>query len=294
MAVLAGACGFPEDEGSSTEEAPEVAEEPTAVETVQIAYRETTAERAARISYEATTTSPPVEPEDEEGPAPMVLTLRGAGVTNFSGTEFAMTMNMLGMGGFEMRRLDGMVYTKPPEDFRPPESPDTKPWIRVSADEAYKESGPSLMGAEEAQDPARQLEYLRGVSDSVEKAGVEEVRGVRTTRYKVVVDLNKEAAGQDNRTRKEYDQMIGQLGTSKAPVEVWIDDQNLARRVAMDMIVPGYESSAAPGEPGRDDTRLSMVTEYYDFGVPVDVQAPPQDQTMDGSELLSDRQPATQ
>ena len=30
-----------------------------------------------------------------------------------------------------------------------------------------------------------------------------------------------------------------------------------------------------------------MVAEYYDFGTPVDVQAPPQDQTMDGSKLLA-------
>ena len=75
-------------------------------------------------------------------------------------------MNMLGMGGFEMRQLDGMVYMKPPEDLRPPESPDAKPWIRVRADEAHKESGPSLLGAEEARDPARQLEYLRVLSDS--------------------------------------------------------------------------------------------------------------------------------
>ncbi len=40
--------------------------------------------------------------------------------------------------------------------------------------------------------------------------------------------------------------------------------------------------------------RTQTVAEYYDFGVPVDVQAPSQDQTMDGSKLLAGGQPAAQ
>lgn len=40
--------------------------------------------------------------------------------------------------------------------------------------------------------------------------------------------------------------------------------------------------------------RTQMVAEYYDFGTPVDVQAPPPDQTMDGSTLFSGQQPVVQ
>ena len=294
MVVLVGACGSSEDEGSSEKSSAQRApEEPTALETVQVAYKETAAEMTAKTTFEATT-SPPVDPEKEGEPAPMVFTMEGEGVTNFSGTESAMTMNLLGTEGFEVRLLDGTVYMKLPENARPPEASGAKPWIRVSADEAYEESGPSPLGSEGAQDPARQLEYLRGVSDSVEKVGMEKVRGVRTTRYKVVTDLEKEAAGQDAETRKEFDEMTRRLGTSKVPVEVWIDEQNRARRVAIDMVVPGPENLAAPNAPGGEEPRLSMVAEYYDFGTPLDVQAPPPGMTMDGSKLLSGQQAAGQ
>src|SRR3712207_1285000 len=148
----------------------------------------------------------------------MVLKISGEGVTNFSGTELAMTMNMLGTGGFEMRQVEGVVYMKLPETAGPSVLPGAKSWIRVSADEAYEQSGPSLMGPEEVQDPARLLEYLRGVSESVEKVGREKVRGVPATRYEATVVLDEEAAGQDARTRKERDRMIRQLGTSRVPV----------------------------------------------------------------------------
>ncbi len=68
MAVLAGACGSPENGGSSAKSAPEKAKEPTVVETVRVVYKETTAERTARISYTTTTTGPPTGSENSGSP----------------------------------------------------------------------------------------------------------------------------------------------------------------------------------------------------------------------------------
>ena len=147
----------------------------------------------------------------------------------------------------------------------------------------------------EAGDPTRQLEYLRGVSDSVEKVGEEEVRGVRTTRYRAVVDLEKEAAGQGARVREAQDEMVEKIGTSKLPVEVWIDGENRVRRYELETNVLVPENSAFPNASGEDDpVRKRMVAEYYDFGPPVEVQAPPPEKTMDGSKLLSGGQAAAQ
>ena len=115
MAALAGACGSPEDEGSSTEKAPEVAEEPTAVETVRVAYRETTAERTARISYEATMTGPPTGSESSGQASPMTMT--GNGVTDFSGAASSLTMGMSGTGNLEMRQVGETVYVKMPDEL---------------------------------------------------------------------------------------------------------------------------------------------------------------------------------
>ena len=61
------------------------------------------------------------------------------------------------------------------------------------------------------------------------------------------------------------------------------------------MNVPAPENATSPNASPEDATlRTQMVAEYYDFGTSVDVQAPPPDQTMDGSQLLSGAQPVAQ
>ncbi len=295
MAVLADACGSPEDEGSSPEKAPEVAEEPTAVETVRVAYRETTAERTAKTSLEITTTGPPVDPEASGQPDPVTMT--GQGVMDFSGAASSMTMEMFGMGGFEMRQVENTIYMKVPEEFAAQMS-GAKPWMEMDLDVVSEQQNGVNLGQMQpgvAQDPTGQLEYLRGVSESVEKVGKEQVRGTQTTRYRATIDLKKAAAQEGPEAREAYDETIEMLGASKLPVGVWLDDQNRIRRFAMNLTVPMPENAASPNAPREDATmRTQTVVEYYDFGVPVDVQAPPPEQTMDGSKLLSGQGQAAQ
>lgn len=291
--ALAGACGSPEDEGSSPKGAPEKAEKPTAVETVQVAYRETAAEQTAKTSFGMTTTTPSADPQGTGQAAPMTMRMSGQGVVDFSGAASSMTMEMFGMGNMEMRQVGNMIYLKMPEDFQA-QMPGSKPWMEMDLDAAYEEQyGASPMGMQggAAGDPTRQLEYLRGVSDSVEKIGEEKVRGVPTTRYEAIVDLKKEAAAGGPEAKKAQEQIVKQLGTSKLPVEVWIDDQNRVRRYAVDMTVPMPQNASAPGMPKDGEIRTQMIAEYYDFGAPVNVQAPSPDQTMDASKLLAGQQP---
>ena len=299
MAVIAGACGPPEGEGSAAKPAPEKAEEaegPTAVETVQVAYRETAAEQTAKTSFEVTTTGPAVEPRNG-GPAPMTFTMRGEGVMDFSGAASSITTEMLGMGSFEVRQVENTVYTKMPEEFAA-QMPGAKPWIKADLEDVYGQQSGSVPGGIEMgkpQDPTRQLEYLRGVSDSVEKVGTERVRGTQTTHYRAIIDLKKAAAEESAGAQEAQDEMVQQLGTGKLPIGVWLDDQNRVRRFALDLNVPAPENATSPNASPEDATlRTQMVAEYYDFGTSVDVQAPPPDQTMDGSQLLSGAQPVAQ
>ncbi|QIN81316.1 hypothetical protein GBA63_00770 [Rubrobacter tropicus] len=291
-AALAGACSSPEDGEGGARKAPERAERPTAVETVQVAYKETAAEQTAKTSFEITTTGPPMDPNESGQSAPMEMTITGQGIMDFSGAASSLTMEMFGMGNFEMRQIGNTVYMKMPEGG-PAQMPGARPWIRVDLDDAYEReygANPAQMPGGAAGDPTRQLEYLRGVSDSVEKVGTEKVRGVQTTRYEAILDLRKEAAGRGAEVREAQEEIIEQIGTSKLPVEVWLDDQNRVRRYAMDVAVPVPENASAPGMPEGGKMRTSMVAEYYDFGTPVEVQAPPQEQTTDGSKMFS-RQP---
>ena len=298
--VLAGACDPPEDGASPAKKnppengTPAEAETPTPVETVQVAYRETAAEGTARISYEATT-GPAVDPERSAGDSSRVITVKGTGVTDFSGAASSMTMGTPGMGDLETRQVGKTVYVKLPDEFAAQTS-GSKPWVRVDLDALYGQQygGAPVQGGASG-DPTRQLEYLRGVSDSVEKIGEERVRGVPTTHYEATVDLKGEVAGQDAGAKKANQELVERLGTSKLPVEVWIDEENRVRRYALDVSVPMAENSAPQDAPqAADRLRTRMVIEYYDFGTPVDVQAPPQDQTMDGSKLLAGQQPVTQ
>lgn len=297
VVVLAGACGSSEDEGSSGEKAPEKAEKPTAVETVQVAYRETAAEQTAKTSFEVTTTAPLAGAENTGQNQPMTFTMRGQGAVDFSGVASSMTMEMFGMGSFQMRQVEDTIYMKMPKDFVA-QMPGAKPWVEMSLDDVHGQQPgavPGQMQVGEAQDPTRQLEYLRSVSESVEKVGTEQVRGVRTTRYKAIVDLEKEAAGQEAGVREAQDEVVKQLGTSKLPVEVWLDDQNRIRRYALDMTLPMPENAASPAASKKNaKMHMQMVAEYYDFGTPVNVQAPPPGQTMDARKMMPDQPVASQ
>jgi len=297
MVVLAGACGSSEDGSSSAKNPagdgpPARAGEPTAVETVQVAYKDTAAEGTARTSFEVTA-GQLADPEASGRPDPVTMT--GQGVVDFSGVASSMTVSMTGMGGLEMRQIEDTGYVKMPEDLVA-QMPGTKPWLEVDLNAAAEQQAGVNLGQVQpavAQDPTGQLEYLRGVSESVEKVGEERVRGAQTTRYRATIDLEKAAAQEGREAREAYDETIEMLGASKLPVEVWLDEHNRVRRFAIDLTVPVPESAASPNA-SREDARMrtQTVAEYYDFGVPVDVQAPPRDQTMDGSKLLAGGQPA--
>jgi hypothetical protein len=300
VVALAGACGSLDGSSSAKNPAengtPGKAEEPTAVETVQVAYKDTAAEGTARTSFEATTTAPAAHPQGTAGAEPMTFTMRGRGVVDFSGAASSMTMEMPGMGGLEMRQVENTIYMKVPKEFAAQMS-GAKPWMEMDLDAVSEQQGGVNLGQTQsgvAQDPTGQLEYLRGVSESVEKVGEEQVRGTQTTRYRATIDLKKAAAQEGPEAREAYDETIEMLGASKLPVGVWLDEQNRIRRFAMSLTVPVPEN-ASPNASREDATmRTQTVAEYYDFGVPVDVQAPPQDQTMDGSKLLAGGQPAAQ
>ncbi len=60
------------------------------------------------------------------------------------------------------------------------------------------------------------------------------------------------------------------------PADVWINDDD--RVVKMQFAIDGSAF-------GSDGGAIQMTMEITDFGVPVDVQAPPEDQTVDFSSL---------
>src|SRR3712207_9449875 len=112
--VLAGACGSSEDGSSSAKTPagdgpPARAGERTAVETVQVAYKDTAAEGTARTSFEVTA-GPLAAPEDSGWPGPQTMT--GQGVGGFFGVRSRITGNINRMGGLELRQTEGTGSVK--------------------------------------------------------------------------------------------------------------------------------------------------------------------------------------
>jgi len=96
--------------------------------------------------------------------------------------------------------------------------------------------------------PEKLLAMLRAASRETERIGEEDVRGESTVRYRLMVNC-------------EEAQLAG-CPSDTAPVEVWIDDDGLVRRISV------------------EDGGSTATIEFFDFGVEVDVEPPPADQVL--------------
>lgn len=124
-------------------------------------------------------------------------------------------------------------------------------------------------------DPAADL---RGLADAAEEAtvlGAEELRGVPTTHIRFVVPLASLAsagAGQD-----AFGGALGGALEGSLPVDVWIDDDTLLRKLAVDLsgIFGGF-ADAFGAEDASDIAIPSWlsVIEYYDFDDSISIEAP--------------------
>jgi hypothetical protein len=157
--------------------------------------------------------------------------------------------------------------------------PKGKTWISGDLAKLGREQGVDLgqLGAFGKSDPREALDMLRGVSGDLEEVGRETVRGVETTRYQATLDAKKLAeqlgkSGDGNLVGGLLDG-VEQAQLRDIPLEVWVDDELLLRRLDL-----RYSPSQGAG-----DARFSM--ELFDYGEPVDATPPPASQVADVSEL---------
>ncbi len=212
------------------------------------------------------------------------------------------TMQMPGMsvtftetGVFDFARARGMVSMQNPvgitEIFIPPKAyikvpgdvngglPPGKSWIAVDSG-ASGGPGNSLLGPlGGGTDPADLLASLTAISSSVTKLGTSTIRAVQVTGFRVSIDPAKAAARVPRWERAGFLGFTRSLGPGAIPVDVWVDRQNLMRRVKLSLRVPG-----GAGPPAG--ARLVQATDFYDFGVPVQVSAPAAAEIASMSQLI--------
>jgi hypothetical protein len=205
----------------------------------------------------------------------------------------SMSVSYTETGEYDFVHSRGMVSMQSPvgmtEIFTPPTAyiklpggsgmlPDGKTWVAVDAGTSNG-LDTSLFGPFGGTDPADLLASLTAVSASVTSLGPATIRGVKVTGFRVDIDPAKAAARVPSWERAGLREFISSLGSGPVPVDVWVDGQNLVRRVKLSLHLPGGPGTSA-------STQMVEVTDFYDFGVPVRVSPPPASQIASMSQLI--------
>jgi hypothetical protein len=162
--------------------------------------------------------------------------------------------------------------------------PDGKSWIRSdSRTAAGRGFDISQFDQFTSNDPRELLDFLQGVSGEIETIGAEELRGVQTTHYRATIDPLEYAKlvppDKQQELQSLIEQMAGQSGLGEIPVDVWLDESGLVRRLTMAF------SATQPGTSESSD--VSMTFELYDYGEDVAIDLPPASEVVDASALRS-------
>jgi hypothetical protein len=153
-----------------------------------------------------------------------------------------------------------------------------KQWLKLDMSRVIGGAGISSLPT--ATDPSQFVDYLRAVSSGITNAGGATVRGVHTTHYHAIVDLDRYPRLVAPRRRQAVAASVKNLettlGSHKMPLDVWIDGQHLVRRLALDF---GECVSGA-------HFRFSMSADLYDYGPQPRPKIPQDSQTYDLTPLL--------
>ncbi len=160
--------------------------------------------------------------------------------------------------------------------------PEGKSWIRAEGP-AGTSDGIDFDEFEQlaTTDPRKLLDLLRMASGEIETVGTEELRGVQTTHYRALVDPARAArlapGGKGADAQSFVDELVEEADLGKIPVDVWMDEQGLVRKVELAFTV----DQAGSSDPGD----VSVGFELWDYGEDVGIEPPPASQVVDASAL---------
>jgi len=219
------------------------------------------------------------------------VTMTGEGVVDFEHKNQSMTMNMAelfaklpegerptsdGEATLELRVVDAIMYMRLPMLRQLDPSLDGK-WLKIDLAAAARSAGidPSaLTGSSVGQDPASYLSILGGADQKdVKRVGNETIDGVETVHYHANIDMvaamDRLAAASSDRSK--LGKLVEQMGLKTMPVDAWADADGRVRKVQMVTAVSGQQATMELG--------------FSDFGLAVDVSAPPAAEVIDATRL---------
>ncbi|PJE96538.1 hypothetical protein CUT44_18835 [Streptomyces carminius] len=209
-------------------------------------------------------------------------TITGNGVIDLVDGTSRLT---IGTGGqkIEQRVVEQDLYQRLPESLRGQLGGD-KPWIKVDLGEIALAAGGT--GELQITDPAQAMEYAGALTDGdAERVGTEKIDGVETTKYRVEVDVDELARGDNPQAQRLREQLGDTL-----PMHLWLDDEDRIRRQQFDIDLGAVNSTQDPqGSKNPQSTALRTTLEFSDFGTEVDVSPPPAEDTTDVTDKITKR-----
>lgn len=145
--------------------------------------------------------------------------------------------------------------------------PEGKEWLKLD---------PDAVGTSEVvqRDPSSSLDALRGATGKVTRVGSEEVRGVKTTHYRVTLDLAKAISNTPEAQRDRVETSVIALGTRRVPADVWVDGKGRLRKLRLRL------KGGTVVDPG------SLQFEFFDLGTPVTVMQPDPNTVVDLGQII--------
>lgn len=199
----------------------------------------------------------------------------GAMVTAMGDTEGIPDEMAELMGSMEFRQIGDITYFKFPF-FTAFLGAETE-WVSMPAEEGggiAEDMGPGATPS----DPGGMLESFSDAEGSVEVLGDEEIRGIQTTRYRLLLD----ESWHEQLTAEEQAELEAQgfAADTTFPLDLWIGGEGLVHRMSMTM-----DASQLSDGSGEDFESMTMTFDFFDFGESITIEPPPADQVTDIEDL---------
>lgn len=211
-----------------------------------------TAATTSRVSMTVTTGAPG-----------MWVTLTGTGAFDYA---HARGWLRLGGPGFavEERLIPPKLYVKLPGG---PLGAHGKPWLAATMSGPGSGAAAPFLFAGPHAGPADLLTILSGAGSGMRKLGNATIKGVRVTHYRVTVDAAKAVSRARPAAQPRLRSLLSLVKAKSFPADVWVDSRGLVRRIRVRLDLAGG------GKPAGAVTTETVT--FSDFGVPVQVSAPP-------------------
>lgn len=197
--------------------------------------------------------------------------LTAVGDATFGGDHASaqITMNLPGLGQFDLVVVDTAVYMKLPASMLSELNlPAAKPWVETPLDGT---TGSSALGSTvnlaTEMDPTHMIEEIKSAG-RITGTTQEEVNGVQTTHYAITVDVKTLAETMTDNPGEEA--ALSQATVPTIPFDLWVDTSDLPVRIVSTMFLTG----TATAKPHQ----VTQTTNYSDWGEQVSVNAPPADE----------------